>query len=190
MKFQDFLRAWGKIEVAGQKQPHVTEEFVLKYQSLKRKYKNYQGYLAEVFMIQILWNNQNKELDGKYFNYPEPIKVPRFIYIDQRVRLGSGKGKEIDIYAPASHNIWIAESKWTKSPVGKDVVEKLIAQGSLIKEKNGDEQRALMQWLFASSGVTEGAKQIMAENGILWSTKENLNALLIDSGLRELPDIN
>ncbi|KPA19149.1 ATPase domain protein, prokaryote domain protein [Candidatus Magnetomorum sp. HK-1] len=186
---QDFLRAWGKIEVAGKKQTHVTEEIVLKYKSLNRKYKNYQGYLAEVFMIQILWNNQNKELDGKYFNYPEIIKMPRFIYIDQRVRLESGKGKEIDIFASAGLNIWIAESKWKKDPVGKDVVENLIWQGNLIKKKRGEDLKNLTLWLFASNGVTEDAKKIMAENGILWSTKENLNALLIDSGLRKLPDI-
>ena len=47
-----------------------------------------------------------------------------------------------------------------------------------------------MQWLFARSGVTEGAKQIMAENGILCSIKEDFNALLIDSGLRDLSDID
>ena len=186
---QDFLKAWGKIEVAGKKQTHVTEEIILKYKSLNRKYKNYQGYLAEVFMIQILWNNQNKKLHGKYFNYPETIKIPRFIYIDQRTRLESGKGKEVDIFASAGMDIWIAESKWRKDLVGKNVVENLLWQGNLIKKKRGDDLKNLTQWLFASKGFTEDAKKIMEENGILWSTKENLNDLLIDSGLRKLPDI-
>ncbi|CAN2042850.1 hypothetical protein GMMP15_950002 [Candidatus Magnetomoraceae bacterium gMMP-15] len=45
-------------------------------------------------------------------------------------------------------------------------------------------------WLFASSGVTEGAKKMIEKNGILLSTKEDLNALLIDSGLRKLPKID
>ncbi|CAN2039272.1 ATPase domain protein, prokaryote domain protein [Candidatus Magnetomoraceae bacterium gMMP-15] len=187
---QDFLKAWGKVEVAGKRQTHVTEEIILKYESLNRKYKNYQGYLAEVFMIQILWNNQNKMLDGKYFNYPESIKVPHFIYIDQRTRLGAGKGKEIDIFASGGLDVWIAESKWKKDPVGKDVVENLIWQGSLLKEKRGEKLDSLTLWLFASSGVTEGAKKMIKENGILLSTKENLNALLIDSGLRKLPEID
>ncbi|CAN2039276.1 ATPase domain protein, prokaryote domain protein [Candidatus Magnetomoraceae bacterium gMMP-15] len=187
---QDFLKAWGKVEVAGKRHTHVTEEIVLKYESLNRKYKNYQGYLAEVFMIQVLWNNQNKMLDGKYFNYPESINVPHFIYIDQRTRLGAGKGKEIDIFASGGLDVWIAESKWKKDPVGKDVVENLIWQGSLLKEKRGEKLDSLTLWLFASSGVTEGAKKMIKENGILLSTKENLNALLIDSGLRKLPEID
>ncbi|CAN2047845.1 ATPase domain protein, prokaryote domain protein [Candidatus Magnetomoraceae bacterium gMMP-1] len=187
---QDFLKAWGKVEVAGKRQTHVTEEIVLKYESLNRKYKNYQGYLAEVFMIQILWNNQNKMVDGKYFNYPESIKVPHFIYIDQRTRLGAGKGKEIDIFASGGLDVWIAESKWKKDPVGKEVVENLIWQGSLVKEKRGEKLDSLTLWLFASSGVTEGAKKMIEKNGILLSTKEDLNALLIDSGLRKLPKID
>jgi len=188
---QEFLKAWGKIEVAGKSRSKVEEEVILKYQSLNKKYKNYQGFLAEVFMIQILWNNQRKILDGKYFNHPGKIKLPgRFIYIDQRVRLGSGKGKEIDIFASAGFEIWIAESKWWKKPVGEDVVKNLIWQGELLKEKRGKDLRELTLWLFAANGVTEDAKKIMEENGILWSTKENLNELLEYSGLRKLPEID
>ena len=188
---QEFLKAWGKIEVAGKSRSKVEEEVILKYQSLNRKYKNYQGFLAEVFMIQILWNNQRKTLDGKYFNHPEKIKMPgRFIYIDQRVRLGSGKGKEIDIFASAGFEIWIAESKWWKDPVGEDVIKNLIWQGELLKEKRGKDLRGLTLWLFAGNGVTEGAKRIMEENGILWSTKEDLNGLLEFSGLRKLPEVD
>ncbi|KPA13336.1 ATPase domain protein, prokaryote domain protein [Candidatus Magnetomorum sp. HK-1] len=187
---QEFLKTWGKIEVAGEKQTHVIEEVVLKYESLNRKYKNYQGYLAEIFMIQVLWNNQKKTVEGKYFNYPEAIKVPHFIYIEQRVRLGSGKGKEIDIYASAGRNVWIAESKWWKDPVGEKVVENLIRQGDHVKKRRGKDLENLTLWLFASNGVTENAKKMMEENDILWSTKEDLNNLLVSSSLRKLPDID
>ncbi|KPA17918.1 ATPase domain protein, prokaryote domain protein, partial [Candidatus Magnetomorum sp. HK-1] len=155
---QDFLKAWGKVEVAGKKQTYVVEEIILKYESLTKKYKNYQGYLAEVFMIQILWNNQNKIVDGKYFNYPKTIKMPNFIYIEQRTRLGSGSGKEIDIFASSGPDVWIGESKWMKNSVGKNVIENLIQQGCLVKERRGDNLRDLKLWLFASSGVTENAK--------------------------------
>jgi len=187
---QDFLKAWGKIEVEGKRQSHAVGDIVLQYESLKRKYKNYQGYLAEIFMIQILWNNQKRSIDGKYFNYPEAIKIPNFIYIDQRYRLGSGKGKEIDVFASAGRDFWIAESKWQKDQVDEKVVDNLVRQGELVKEKIGKNIRNLTLWLFASSGVTVNAKKRLENNNILWSTKVELNALLEDSGLRKLPEID
>jgi len=187
---QDFLRAWGKVEVEGKRQSHVVGDIVLQYESLKRKYKNYQGYLAEVFMIQILWNNQKNTINGKFFNYPEAIKIPNFIYIDQRYRLGSGKGKEIDVFASAGRDFWIAESKWHKNLVDEKVIENLIMQGKLVKKKFGKNLRKLTLWLFASSGVTENAKKLLEKNKILWSKKDDLNALLEESGLRKLPEID
>ncbi len=187
---QDFLKVWGKIEVERQSQSHVVSDLVFQYESLKRKYKDYQGYLAEVFMIQVLWNNQKKTIDGKYFNSPETVKIPNFIYIDQRYRLGSGKGKEIDIFASAGRDFWIAESKWHKDPVDEKIIENLIRQGELVREKMGKNVRSVTLWIFASSGVTGNAKKRLEDNSVLWSTKAELNALLEDSGLRRLPEID
>jgi len=141
-------------------------------------------------MIQVLWNNQKKTVDGKYFNSPEKVKIPNFIYIDQRYRLGSGKGKEIDIFASAGRDFWIAESKWHKEPVDEKVIENLIRQGALVREKMGKNVRSVTLWIFASTGVTENAKKWLADKSVLWSTKAELNALLEDSGLRRLPEID
>jgi len=188
---QDFLKVWGKIEVAGIKKVLVEEELISKYESSERRIKDYQGYIAEVFMIQVLWNNQKKVLDGKYFNSNKKISLPdRFIYIEQRRRFGTGPGKEIDIYATAGRDVWVAESKWWKKKVGVSVVKNIIDQGNLVKEKRGKELRELTLWLFASNGVTENAKKLIEKNGILWSTKEDLNALLVNSDLRKLPEID
>jgi len=187
---QDFLKSWGKVEVEGKRQSHVVGDIVFEYESLKRKYKDYQGYLAEVFMIQVLWNNQKKTVDGKYFNSPEAVKIPNFIYIDQRYRLGSGIGKEIDIFASAGRDFWIAESKWHKEPIGEKVIKNLIRQGALVREKMGKNVRSVTLWLFSSSGVTENAKKRLEDNSILWSTRTELNTLLEYSGLRRLPEID
>ncbi|ETR67371.1 MAG: hypothetical protein OMM_11673 [Candidatus Magnetoglobus multicellularis str. Araruama] len=186
----DFLKVWGKVEVERTRQDYVVGDTVFQYESLKRKYKDYQGYLAEVFMIQVLWNNQKRTIEGKHFNHPEAIKIPGFIYIDQRYRLGSGKGKEIDIFAAAGRDFWIAESKWHKDPVDVKVVRNLIRQKDLVREKMGKNVRSVTLWLFASSGVTVSAKKILEDNSILWSTKEQLNSLLENSGLRKLPEID
>jgi hypothetical protein len=187
---QEFLKVWGKIEVAGITRAEVEEETISKYESIKKKYNNYKGYLAEVFIIQILWNNQKKTLDGKYFNFSENIKMPgRFIYIAHRSKLGAGPGKEIDVYATAGSTVWVVESKWWKESVGVDVVKNLMKQGDIVKEMRGKDLKKLTLWLFASNGVTENAKKLMEENGILWSTKDNLNDLLKISDLRKLPEM-
>ncbi|KPA09561.1 hypothetical protein MHK_010236, partial [Candidatus Magnetomorum sp. HK-1] len=175
-----FLKIWGKIEVAGIKRTDIENKVIKKYTSLTKKYKNYQGYLAEVFMIQILWNNQNKTIDGKYFHSSKDIKMPnRFVFIDHRSRLGSGHGMEIDIYATAGLDQWIAESKWwSKKPVDASVVKNFIALGERVKEKEIEDGglNTLTLWLFASDGVTKNAQKLIEENGILWSTKDDLNA--------------
>ncbi|ETR71087.1 MAG: hypothetical protein OMM_02757 [Candidatus Magnetoglobus multicellularis str. Araruama] len=44
----EFLKVWGKIEVAGITRAEVEEETISKYESIKKKYNNYKGYLAEV----------------------------------------------------------------------------------------------------------------------------------------------
>jgi hypothetical protein len=38
--------------------------------------------------------------------------------------------------------------------------------------------------------VTGNAKKQLEDNSVLWSTKAELNALLEDSGLRRLPEID
>jgi hypothetical protein len=190
---QEFLKVWGKIEVAGQNRVDIENHVIKKYESYVQKYKNYQGYLSEVFMIQVLWNNQNKTLDGKYFHQLSPIKFPqRFVYINHRSRIKAVPGMEVDIYAASGLNPWIAESKWWKTPVDVSAVKKFIALGENVKEKEIKDGglNSLTLWLFAASGVTKNAQKLLENNDILWSTKDDLNALLRLSGLRELPDID
>ena len=95
----EFLKVWGRIEVEGKNQAVVRSETVKKYQTLKRKFSDHLGYLAEVYMVQVLWNSQRKKLSGKLFHAKGDIELPwQFFYIWHRVRLGAGVEKEIDIY--------------------------------------------------------------------------------------------
>jgi len=188
---QDFLKVWGKIEVAGIKRDYVEREVLAKYESLKKKYRNDKGYYAEVAMIQIFWNAQGKTLPGKFFNYYEDIKMPlRFAYVDHRSKLGLGYGMEIDVLAASGIEVWIAESKWwNKQKVNSSVVKKLMDQGNSLKEIEGDKMEILRLWLFANDGVTENARNMLLENNILWSTRENLDALLKYLNLSKLPEL-
>nr|VFK33317.1 MAG: hypothetical protein BECKMB1821G_GA0114241_11483 [Candidatus Kentron sp. MB] len=42
-------------------------------------------------------------------------------------------------------------------------------------------------WFFSYSGFTPDAEQFMTSKGVLWSTREDLDALLDHTGLRRLP---
>lgn len=183
----EFLKVWGRINVVGEDAKQVREETVLKSQKIQRKFSEYKGYLAEVYMIQILWNSQRKVLPGKYLHSPTDIQVPdRFFYIAHRSRLGIGLGMEIDIYAAAGIEGWLAESKWWEGrKVGTSVIENLLKQAKQMKEKK--ELDTLRLWLFAHDGVAEDAKALLEQHHILWSTRTDLDALLTLANLRTLP---
>ncbi len=44
-------------------------------------------------------------------------------------------------------------------------------------------------WLFSNEGLTPRAKALAADHGLLWSAREEFDALLQYMGLRKLPDI-
>ncbi len=186
---EEFLKVWGRIEVAGEDGKEVRDKIRKRYQTLQRRFTEYMGYLAEVHMIQILWNGQGKTLPGQYFHSAEDIRLPnRFSYIDQRSQLGSGKGLEIDIYAAAGIEIWMAKSKWWRGrKVGVKVVETLLEQAQEVRRREEETLRTLRLWLFAYDGVTEKARRLMEQHGVLWSSRAELDALLDEVKLRKLP---
>ncbi|HLC16350.1 MAG TPA: hypothetical protein VJL89_09005, partial [Thermodesulfovibrionia bacterium] len=107
----EFLKVWGKIEVEKLNAQAVRKDFIQKYSTLKRKFSEYQGYVAEVFMSQILLSGTNRVIPGALFHSEEDIKIPfRFILLRHRVRLGSGSDMEIDIYASSGNEEWLCES--------------------------------------------------------------------------------
>ena len=186
----EFLKVWGRIEVEGKNQAVVRSETVKKYQTLKRKFSDHLGYLAEVYMVQALWNGQRKKLPGKLFHAEEDIELPwQFFYIWHRVRLGAGAEKEIDVYAAAGAEVWIGESKWWRGrKVGRTEVETFLRKEEVVREAEGKDLRVLRLWFFAHDGFTEKAEALMREKGVLWSVRQDLDNLLKIVGLRQLPD--
>lgn len=187
---EQFLKVWGRTEVEGRKRRTVQNTLRKQYQTLKKRVDDYKGYLAEVFMVQMLWNSQEKTLPGQYFHVREDISVPRFTYIDQRSRLGAGTGLELDIFAAAGIDVWIAQSKWWSTPVGRPEVEHLLKQAAIVREREGEDLRSLRVWLFAANGVNAPAKDLLEQEGVLWSIRADLDALLKLNGLRTLPDLD
>jgi len=185
----EFLKVWGAIEVAKYQRKDIEEKTIRKFEKLTKRFHEYKGYIAEIYMIQILWNSQDKTLSHKFFNATNDVNVPRFIYIDQRHRQRMGKRMEVDLYASSGTEIWLAESKWHQKPVGVDVVHHLIKQKEVVQDREGEDLEHLNLWMFSYAGVTPKAADLMKKKGILWSSKDDLNALLEYVGLRKLPEL-
>lgn len=185
----EFLKVWGKIEVEGYEQRSVRYNLVNQYQTLKKRISEYKGYLAEVFMSQVLWSGQQKTLPGRFFHAPEDIRMPwPFFFVRHRMRLGPGKGQEIDLLGATVGEVWICQSKWvTRDSIGVDVLQDLLSQAKVVQEEMTP--RTLRLWMFAYKGLTKEAEQFAEEHGMLWSSLTEFNELLQHLGLRQLPEL-
>jgi hypothetical protein len=186
----EFLKVWGKIEVEGYHVKDVQNSLIRRYQKIRRRMSDHTGYLGEIYMAQILWNAQNQTLPGTFFNVADDIPVPwHFSYVRHRVRLGASADMEIDVYAAAGSEVWIAESKWwTDRKVGPHDIDILLKKAQWAAADIGDELSTLRIWFFSYSGFTEESVKIMKKKGILWSSRNELDALLNHVGLRRLPE--
>jgi DNA-binding transcriptional MerR regulator len=181
----DFLKVWGKIDVEKQERSEVRDELRQQYRKLKRQFSELKGYLAEVYMAQILLNAQRQTLSGHYFHQPNEIEIPDFSYVSLRERLGAGQNAEIDVHGAAGIEQWVAESKWVKDKVGISEIQKLLDKAEMVrKHRNADIVRV---WFFSYNGFTKDAENFMQDNDVLWSTRAELDELLEYVNLRKLP---
>ena len=182
----EFLRIWGRIEVLGQPESTVKDDLQAQYQKLQRQIRDLKGYLAEVYMAQILQNAQQQRLPGHYFHLEQDIEVPSFNYVRLRERLGPGAETEIDLHAGAGIEQWVAESKWrSQRKVSPTEVHQFLEKAQLVKlDRNAEIMRL---WFFSYEGFSPKALELMSEHGIWWSTHADLNGLLDYVKLRRLP---
>jgi hypothetical protein len=144
----------------------VQNTLIRKYQNIQRRMADHAEYVAEIYLAQILWNSQNKTLPGKYFHSDEDIPVPwHFSYVRHRVRLGSSADMEIDVYAAAGSEVWIAESKWwTDRKVGPHDIDILLQKTQWVAADIGDELSTLRIWFFSCSGFTEEIDRVSTKD--------------------------
>lgn len=187
----EFLRVWGRIEVEGERLKTVQNDLRSRYQQMERRIYDQKGYLADVYLAQVLWNLQNKTLPARFVHSREDVSVPwLFSYIRHRVRLCAGSGQEIDVYAAAGAEVWICESKWQQDrKVGASEIEVFLEKAALAREFEGEGLQTLKCWFFSHSGFTAEAIGLMQEEGIFYSDRSDLNALLSSVGLRKLPTL-
>ncbi len=182
----EFLRVWGKIEIERQNKNVVQNELQKKYSRVKRQFHELAGYLAEVYMAQILLNARRKTLPGRYFNQERDIAVPDFVYVALREQLGAGANTEIDVHGAAGIEQWVAESKWLHDrKVGVSEIQKLLDKA--VRVKNNLDADFVRVWFFGHDGFTKEAIALMLEEEVLWSTRAELDGLLEYVNLRRLP---
>jgi hypothetical protein len=185
----EFLRIWGRIAVEGKNEAEVKDDLQQQYESLQKRVSDLKGYLAEVYMAQILFNAQEQTLPGAYFHVAEPVNIPGFNYIRLRERLGPGANTEVDLHGAAGSEQWVAESKWR--PQGKaspkEILE-LLDKAEVVKKDR--KAKVMRLWFFSFHGFSKKALDLMSEHGILWSTQEDLDALLDYVKLRRLPELS
>ncbi len=162
----EFLKVWGRIEVEGHDRARVQYDLRTRYQTMERRIRDHKGYLAEVYMAQILWSAQRKTLPGRFFHSKQDITIPwHFSYVKLRTRLGTGEDVEIDVEGGAGKERWICESKWwLGKKAGRPEIESLIKKGKAVKEKTGKRSsdfKALVfcpRWFYKQSRRTDERK--------------------------------
>ncbi len=175
----DFLKVWGQIEVERQDPARVKEDLKIEYKRLQKKVS---------YMAQILLSAQRRSLPGRFFHQENDIEVPDFTYVRLREKLGPGSGCEIDVHGGAGLEQWVGESKWIagrKVPLSD--IKTLLDKAEIVKK---DRQAELVRvWFFGAEGFSPKAMPLIREQGVLWSTKEDLDALLDYVKLRRLPNL-
>lgn len=143
-------------------------------------------------MSQVLFNSQERSklpLPGHFFNSKKDIPMGwPLSFVHHRVRLGAGKGQEIDLLGAVGTEKWVCQSKWvTGKKIGIDVLHQLMVQAEAVRREY--EPPAIRMWLFAHDGLTKDAERLARKAGILWSNRAQLDALLTYLGLRTLPNL-
>jgi len=184
----EFLKVWGRIDVEGQDQRRVQNELITTYRKQKRRFAEYKGFLAEVFMAQVLWASQKRNRPGHFFHSEADVVFPRFVYVRHRVRMSAGKGREVDVLGAGGGDQWVCQSKWMETrKVDRGAVDVLLQQAEWVREDT--DAITVTPWMFAYSGLTAEADIYARSKGVLWSDINDFNNLLEQVGLRKLPEL-
>ena len=189
----EFIKVWGQVELERYNQSEVRDNLLAEYASYKKRITEYRGYLGEIFMSQVLLSSQDISklpLPGRFFNSPEDIQMPRPLsYVRQRVTIGAGKGKEIDVLGAIGTEKWVCQSKWhTTRKMGVAVLEELMAQAKVIAAEFP--KNSIHMWIFAHEGLTKEAEALAKKKSILWSNRAQLDGVLEYLDLRPLPHLD
>jgi hypothetical protein len=186
---RDYIRAQYWLEVEGESLSEVLDRLLSKYRRLKRKYADLVGRLVEARIEVLLHRSDGRKVAGRLFHVEGEVELPRFEFVfDTVVKPPGGREYQIDLqgrwyegYEPCA---WVVEVKHWKTKVTADVVRKFVeAYRALERETR---LARVVPWLVNRGGFTEGAVEVIEEEGIYRSGAAEINELLRMFGIERL----
>lgn len=148
-------------------------------------------------------------VDGaEYFNVDGQILLPKFTGPDskkvktpiRRLKPATPREYQIDVVGMYGLTFWLVEVKYTDQPVDKSDVEKFAAACQVAKEMYEEKEKRnlplreedvlpleFIKWYVSIGGFTKPAIEYLQAHNFLYSDRMQINKLLRNFGLRELP---
>jgi hypothetical protein len=171
----------------------VIKDWQAEYRRLLGHVSNFVGKVAEVYVQAVMQAFDGREVDGEAcFNHAGSIHLPKFENIEQRGGIVKG-GVPIEIDLTSEWTLlesgdkaaWLVQVRYTQSPMGKDAVQKFLAQCETVLAEH--DYATVTRWYFCKGGYTSEAKQALEQAGVLYSDLEQFNALANLFGFFGLP---
>jgi len=184
---REFADTWARVDVENATWEEAATELREKYRKLSGKYADFKGYATELMIKFLMMQFSGQTVDGElYFNWKDDVLLPKFVWVDSRVvKLPDTREYQLDVVAKEVPNLWLVEVKNTQQPIGLEPVKHFESACKVAEEVIRGE--IITRLYISTCGFTQEAEIYLAENGFLYSGREQVNQLLRHFGLRELP---
>lgn len=200
----DVVRKSGLISYSGPNDPMMRRFIALQYkreseklslaeakaewekelESLRGHLSKQKGIYAEVHVGAIMKCFDGRDVDGSlYFNRAQKISLPKFELLEQRGGIVvDGIMVELDLIGEwqestedESPSAWLVQVRYTEKGMGITEIKKFLGQVQLMKAKKG--YAKVVSWYVCKGGFTKEAAQALAQEGCLFSKREEFNKL-------------
>jgi hypothetical protein len=163
------------------------------YKRLRGQVNNFMGEVAEVYVAAIMRAFDGGQVEGTaYFSHTGMVTLPVFEKIERRGGIvKAGVPIEIDLTGQwtlpdeGGQGAWLVQVKYTQAPIGVDDVQRFLTQTAAVTAK--ENYAHVTRWYFCKQGYTAEAAQALQQAGVLFSDREQFNALAQRVGFFGLP---
>ena len=183
---REFADTWARVDVENATWEEAATELREKYRRLSGKYADFKGYATELMIKFLMMQFSGRTVDGElYFNWKGDVLLPKFVWVDSRVvKLPDTREYQLDVVAKEVPNLWLVEVKNTQQPIGLEQVKHFESACKVAEEVIRGE--IITRWYISTYGFTQESERYLAENGFLYSNREQVSQLLRYFGLRDL----
>jgi len=146
--------------------------------------------VAEVYVGAVMRKFDGREVDGdRYFGRSGLVTLPRFERVERRGGVVKGGVPfEIDLTGEwdGGRRAWLVQVKYKRSPAGAEDVAHFLDQVAAVTAEKRYAQ--VERWYFCKQGYTTAAAERLREAGVLFSDREQFNALANLFGFFGLPE--